>query len=312
MNDRATSAFWRELGDEHARQLALDGLASVKRAQALRYFTWSWRWKDLGRSVQMRYLLRRISPVTVLRLLLTRSDLKASSWRGLDWPRRDRWLYTFAVRLLWTYARSHDVTQTLLLEEPPLGNPPPVKLHGRLISQDLANCALENAVMLSETKQPPGVVLEIGSGYGRTAYTLLSLFPDLSYTVIDVHPALDISRWYLGELFPKDRVSYVHASEVASIAADSVDLAVSISSLHNLTSDEVRDYLSLLDRVVRPGGQVYMKERRDWYNPAEQKRSLFSEYPVPPGWRLLLRRCAPVQTDFDEALWEVTTASPVG
>jgi SAM-dependent methyltransferase len=307
MSDAATSGFWQELGEAHARQVDAIGMNSVKRVQALRYFTWSWRWRDLPHSVQMRFLLRHVPPATVLRVLLTPAKLARVSWHGITWRRHDRWLYAFAVRLLWRYAQTQDATGTLRLPEPALGSPMPVRLDGRLISQDLANCALENRVMLLGLASPPNTVLEIGSGYGRTAYTLLSLHPQLTYTVVDVRPALDISRWYLGSLFPADRVSFVHATDVDTLATGSIDLAVSISALHNLTADEVRAYLELLDRIVRPGGRVYANERRDWYNPVDRERSTFSSYPIPDRWQLVHEQQAPVQTDFVEAVWQVGT-----
>ena len=53
------SLFWQDLAREHAEQLARHGLSELKRRQALRYFTWQWRWRDMSRSEQFRFLLAR-------------------------------------------------------------------------------------------------------------------------------------------------------------------------------------------------------------------------------------------------------------
>ena len=51
------SRFWERLGLSHAQDLEQYGFQAFKRHQALRYFTWSWRWNALLRSEQMRFLL---------------------------------------------------------------------------------------------------------------------------------------------------------------------------------------------------------------------------------------------------------------
>jgi len=96
------------------------------------------------------------------------------------------------------------------LPEPALGQPLPVTWRGRLISQDLANTALEVAAIgRALAGRKPRSILELGAGYGRTAYALLSLFPEATYTIVDIEPALTISRWYLSELFGADRLRFL-------------------------------------------------------------------------------------------------------
>ena len=52
-------------------------------------------------------------------------------------------------------------------------------------------------------------VLEIGAGYGRMAYVVLSLFENCRYAIVDIQPALTISRWYLSQLFEPDRLEFL-------------------------------------------------------------------------------------------------------
>ena len=62
--------FWQRLADEHQRDLDSVGFSLFKRHQALRYFTWQWRWRSIPRSEQFRFLLSHSSPVDLLRAAL--------------------------------------------------------------------------------------------------------------------------------------------------------------------------------------------------------------------------------------------------
>jgi putative sugar O-methyltransferase len=304
------SRFWTELGASHSQDLEQHGFANAKRRQALRYFTWSWRVAALFQSVQMRFLLTHTSPLTWMRCAAAPVDLSDAAWIDVPWTRRDRWLYVFAVRLLWQYTRSRDRFGVLALEEPRLGNPFPVWWRGRLISQDLANGALEaEAIGRALGNRTPHSILEVGAGYGRTAYVLLRLFPDARYTIVDIEPAISISRWYLSQLFAPERLRFLTPDEAASLADGEIDLGVSISSLHEMTPEQVADYLRLYDRLAA-GGVVYLKQWISWHNPADRVTMRFADYPVPARWRRLFNERASVQTNFGQAAWQIPANTP--
>ncbi len=329
--------FWRQLGEKHRRDLDEYGFDAIKRNQAFRYFTWRWSWSSIRGSEQMRFLLRHASPLALLRCVLTPAELSDQAWenvrwpssgKGSDtdasetldtisdqksgghlWPRRDRWLYAFAVRLLWLYANHHDPMRVTSLPEPTLGQPLPITWRGRLISQDLANTALEAAaigrVLAGRT---PKSILEVGAGYGRTAYALMSLFPETTYTIVDIEPAISISRWYLSELFPPERLRFLSPDEAGGLPDGSIDLALTISSLQEMTPAQVAEYLEMFDRVAR-GGVIYIKQWRTWRNPVDKVELTFDRYPIPGHWALQFKERAPVQTSFTEAAWAVPRGS---
>jgi len=299
------SLFWQGLAREHAAELERYGLPQIKRRQALRYFTWRWRCAALRESHQLRFLFTHSSPATFFRCLFSSASLSGSGWDGVSWPRRERWLYVYAVRLLWEYALKSDELGVLKLPEPELGNPLPVYWKGRLISQDLANSALEASLIArSRYGTSPRSIVEVGAGYGRTAYALLSVFPDATYTVVDIEPALTISRWYLTSLLPAKRLQFMRPSDTGRLGDASIDLVVSVSSLHEMRFDQVEAYLRLFDRIAA-GGAVYLKQWERWTNPADGVTLAFDEYPIPSGWRTLVAEPAPVQTNFRQAVWRV-------
>jgi putative sugar O-methyltransferase len=305
MDIEQPSKFWQELAQAHQQDLERYGVDTCKRHQALRYFTWRWNWASIRHSEQMRFLLKHSSPGTLLRCAIERADLSDRSWLGIDWPKRDRWLYAYATRLLWTYAAQVDTVGTTRLEEPSVGAPLPVRSRGRLISQDLANSAVEvTAINRALAGRRPLSILEIGAGYGRTAFALMHLFPEATYTVVDIDPALEICRWYLSQLFPSDRLRLLKPAEVAGVLDGSVDLILAISSLQEMTQEQVAGYVAVMDRVAA-GGVVYLKQWLRWRNPADGIELTFNDYPIPTDWRPIFWERAPVQTDFWQAAWLV-------
>jgi hypothetical protein len=119
-----------------------------------------------------------------------------------------RELYRVFVGLLWHHARAicgNGLTEQLA--EPLLGNPLRCSLGGRLISQDLANSIRECTVCLAPLEAElmsvrPLSMVEIGAGYGRLGFVLLTGTP-CRYTVVDIPPALALAQWYLTTLLPQ-------------------------------------------------------------------------------------------------------------
>lgn len=297
------SRFWQELGADHAQTLRDLGPEVMKRQQALRYFTWRWSWRNLGRSEQTRFLIRHSKPLDVVTAVAGKADLDDESWKGVPWSRSDRWLYCVATRLVWRFAeRFTKQHRALSLAEPLLGSPLPVPDRGRLISQDLANSALELSAMERGGGREPRHILEIGAGYGRTAYVCLSLYQDCRYTIVDIEPALTISRWYLSQLFEPDRLTFLTPEQADAVPSASVDLAISISTLSEMTTTSRDRYLAFLDNVAA-GGRVYLKQWKCWHNPVDNLDVSFSDFAIPGRWQPVLEERCPVQTQFVQALW---------
>jgi hypothetical protein len=148
--------------------------------------------------------------------------------------------------------------------------------------------------------EAPNSFLEVGAGYGRNAYALLNLYPAATYTIVDIEPALSISRWYLTSLFDPARLRFVSPEDAQSI--NRVDVALTISSLHEMRPAAVASYLDLFDRTAR---FVYVKQWTRWWNPADRITMAMADYPYPARWKRILWSTAPVQRRFTEALWDL-------
>lgn len=294
------SRFWEKLAREHSDELDQHGFGEIKRRQALRYFTWRWRPSTIKTSEQMRFLLRNAQPRDILRAAVP--PARASAWNGVQWRLPERYFYSFATRLLWQYAWREGDGETLRLGEPILGSPLPVYLAQQLISQDLANTALEVRTLTSSLASTPRHIVEVGAGYGRFAYAMLAKYPQATYTIIDIEPALTISRWYLGSLFGSDRLTFLDSAEASKLRPP--DVGVSISSLQEMTPQQVQSYLELFsERII---GTVYLKQWKRWTNPLDSVTMAFDQYPIPHQWRQVKSHQAAVQANFTEAVWHTS------
>lgn len=125
-----------------------------------------------------------------------------------------------------------------------------MRWRGRLISQDLANSALESsAIARALAGDKPRSIVEIGAGYGRLGHALLSVFPSVSYTVVDIEPALSVSNWYLSRLFPTRHLRFLTPGKTDEIAT--------------VTPDQIAGYLELLDVAGRTPADLLPKTTPD-------------------------------------------------
>jgi len=110
--------------------------------------------------------------------------------------------------MLWDYVSRLDNESVLKkIKEPTEGNPPKIYLKKILISQDLANSVLEYfSIMENVNKNEINSILELGAGYGRTAYVFLKMIPNVKYIIVDIPPALYLAEKYLSNQFRDKKI----------------------------------------------------------------------------------------------------------
>jgi putative sugar O-methyltransferase len=239
-----------------------------------------------------------------------------------------RELYRVFVGLLWHHARAicgNGLTEQLA--EPLLGNPLRCSLGGRLISQDLANSIRECTVCLAPLEAElmsvrPLSVVEIGAGYGRLGFVLLTGTP-CRYTVVDIPPALALAQWYLTTLLPQvptfrfrpwhsfaDVQSEMEGTEIRFLTPDQFalcpagyfDLGITISTLPEMTPAQCEFYLSQLSRTV--SRVIYINQWREYHNAQDDITVRREDYILPDPWRLGIDRIDSVHDGFFERLWQ--------
>ena len=201
------SKFWSELNDTNLSQLESGGYENFKRTVALNYFTWI----IAMRSPQMRFLLKN-NPFGVFHSLLAAAFSKP--YNDVSWNNRQRlsWktsaVYNFYTRMLWGYALKNSGGALDGMEEPQEGNPFDIRTGGKLISQDLANSALEFYSIMGGMLESGTIktIIELGGGYGRNAYFFIKKMPHARYIMVDIPPALWVAQKYLSAVFPGKKV----------------------------------------------------------------------------------------------------------
>lgn len=314
------SKFWESYNQKNLRELEEEGLKNIKQTVAGNYFTWLIH----VRSDQFRYLVKQMRPSDWPSVLY--GALRCDPASPLS-ARRQIVLSIF-TRLLWRLAERRDREGLLQrLEEPLEGNPARIFRIGKLISQDVANSVLEYYSMREHFTVPatePVTVCELGAGYGRNAYVFLNAMPRCKYIIVDIPPALYISQQYLSSVLKDRKIFHFRCfddySEVASeleeadlifllphqaemLPQKSVDLFVNISSLHEMTMEQIITYFHLIDRLTK--GYFYTKQWLIGNNPFDQIFIKHDEYPIPAHWRQLYLRQARVQTAFFEAMYAI-------
>jgi putative sugar O-methyltransferase len=314
------SKYWEQLNKKNLRQISDSSYENFKRTVARNYFTFIVTpWNQ-----QTRFLMRSLPFGQALSIF----------FGAFFAPRHElfKWYqslyYDLLTRLLWAYVENNDPDKLLdRLTEPLEGNPPRVYQGDRLISQDLANSFLEyQSVMQADVEADEiRTIMELGSGYGRTAYVYLTLHPDCRYILVDIPPALYVCEKYLSELFEDRKIfhfrpfeRYADVSEeyenadivflmphqLELLPKKSVDLFINISSLHEMRMDQIRYYFTVIERLTRQ--YFYTKQWKETTIPYENVVVREEDYPVREDWRQIYARDCKVQSLFFEALYDLS------
>jgi len=324
------SQFWEHLSTEDHKTIGKWGVENFKRFLPQHYFNWP---VDHPAHPQFAALLRSwmdtptLTPVCVRRrgsaeLILVPAKLNQPPVKWLTTPATQD-VYTFFVGLLWAHATRVDPDNLAsLLSEPTLGNPAPTYLEDRLISQDLANSLREfRRIQPYLSGGSSATLAELGAGYGRLGYLAITAC-SCRYWVIDIPPALALSEWYLSTLFPDRRIfcwrpftawsdveHEIARADIAFFTTDqlelfpenAVDAFASISTIHEMTHDQIEVYMALQFRSTSRA--IYTKNWTKWFNDFDQTSFESNNLRAPQGWLTILNTADDVISDFTELLF---------
>lgn len=309
--EKNTSDCWITLNQIHIRKLTDSGYDNFKHTIAGHYFTFLLE----PVTPQLDFLINNLSKEEIYSLKKVAKTLPLPLYTTKE--------FDLVTLLFWQYAKNQGLEKELAkLSEPLEGSPPAVNFEGRLISQDLANSLLEWDVIHKHTP-PKSIksVLEIGAGYGRSAYVWLQLGELDKYVIVDIPPALYISQTYLSSQFPSKKVfKYRDFKSFAKVEAEynqadlvflmpwqiemlpkkSFDLIYAVDSLSEMNPDLLVFYFKLIDRLCKD----YFYIRYCKINEIGTIKQ--GSYPIPPGWKSILvdSQCL-VQTEHLESLYKL-------
>jgi putative sugar O-methyltransferase len=321
------SPFWQDLAADNIRQLEDSGFENFKRTVNTRYF--NWRILGILRHQWLAIARHWIRHPRASAFRATFPQPRASvTDRAASFDTVSAWIYKTYVAMYAGVLQQQDRRRLLeTLEEPALGNPFLVEYEGRRISQDLCNSIHELYSMLGPDGVPASAApsfAELGAGYGRLGYVILKAIPEASYTVIDIPPALYLSQRYLTELFPElpafrfrpfssyadirsefesASIRFLAPHQAEMLPRKSFDYFINVSSLHEMTFEQVRNYFRLIDVLCR--GRFYTKQWRVSRTQVNGCTLREHDYPVAPAWQTIFHRTHPIQRMFFHALYDV-------
>lgn len=320
------SKFWEHFVNLNRRQIERHGLARFKRTLNQNYF--NWLPTDVADNQFRRVAALWAENLTMLpfRVEFAPVDLLEGFFEENPFSDPEKLeVYARYVALLWSHVESTDPGGlTHVLEEPALGDPIPIRLGGRLISQDLANSLRERRTLVEafgDSLAKGVVICEIGAGYGRLAYAFLSSAP-VRYVIVDIPPALFVSQWYLSVLFPqKKRFSFspwtnytdvkdeFEEADIAFLTPDQLsrtpsrwaDACLTVSTLGEMSLAQIAFYKSEMERIADK--YVYIKQWLKANNTLDELELKKSDYDLSKEFWKILDRTDTIQDQFFETVW---------
>lgn len=313
-----TSAGWSILNRKNVAQLLETGYENFKQTVALNYFTWLVGTDD----PQVKFLQNNLPASSVL----TARERAASSKKHSFFTDKQSFLYNFITYMLWDFAEQNGGKNILeRLEEPAEGNPPSIVLNGKNISQDLANSVLEFNSISSALPDVArmNTIMELGAGYGRTAFVFLHILSNIRYIIVDIPPALYISERYLTSQFPDHKIfksrDFTNFTDVSDdfynakiiflmphqldlLPGKTADMFLAIDCIHEMRPEQIRQYFLMVERHAK---YFYFKCWKNTTIPYENVALTEKDYPVPSYWKKIFWRDCRVQTAFFEALFHI-------
>ncbi len=234
--------------------------------------------------------------------------------------------YAFYTGLIW-YLMTTNATDDLhlRLQEPSLGAPMILRHNDRAISQDLAESLLEHSQIrqLTSTLALPDrpIYLDIGAGYGRLAYVMLSAAP-CRYIIVYTPTSHLLAKWYLPRVLPHLKVfGYRHFIRFEDVRAEIenadliflspnqlnllpdgwVDVSICISSLHEMEPPQIARYMELLP--AKTSRAIYFKQRFGWRDPVDGTRVEMAAFEFAAPWRQVSNSADPINHDVVQLGW---------
>lgn len=313
-----TSTYWSVLCRKNVTQLLDKGYENFKQTVALNYFTWI-----VDREDPQALFLQGCLPKEDIELARKRAAVS----KPHDFiTKKQSEFYNFLTYLIWDYAEKTVGTEKMArLSEPDEGNPLSVKLAGRNISQDLANSLLEYySVSQGLTKiESVKSIIELGGGYGRTAYAFLQLLPQVRYVLVDIPPALYIAEKYITGQFPdrkifpyrafrnfsdvanefnRAQIAFLMPDQLSLLPDRSADLFLAVDCLHEMRPEQIKRYYETVDRLADSFYQKCWKKTKIPYDDITLTKD---DYPFPAHWQNLFFRDCRVQTTYFEAMFNI-------
>lgn len=310
-----SSNFWNDFNKLNIEQLSTLGFDNFKQTVAGNYFIWKV-------SIDHPYAMNLKSLVPNLSVVFPSEEL---SRRHALWTAGESYNYNVITMYFLNYMLNNGWSSHIdQLEEPLVGNPPYNLYKGKRVSQDIFNSLLEYlSVAYHCPMEKISTIIEVGAGYGRTAFCFLTFNPDKKYVIVDFPPALYISQTYLSKVFPNKTVmkfrpfsdfaevaeEYVNADivfitpdQLSKIPNQSADLFLAIDCLHEMKGERVAHYFNEAERLST---YFYYKCWVKTFVGPDNVHHTEDSYPVRKYWTEIFKQNCQIPSGFFHAFYKM-------
>ena len=102
-------------------------------------------------------------------------------------------------------------------------------------------------------------LLDVGGGSGGLAIAVTDAIPHIQVTVAELSAVTPVTQHFIYEAGAGDRIKVVAADVVHDSLPGSYDAAVMTALLQVLSPDDARCTLKNVSRVMKPGGEIYIR-----------------------------------------------------
>ena len=138
-------------------------------------------------------------------------------------------------------------------------------------------------------------VTEIGAGYGRTLHAILKKYPHIECNIIDIEPALSVSKHYLKEVLPEANIKWYTPD---SDKLPDTDIVFSISAFCEMPNNIIDIYFNYINKQSK---YLYFKHDRQCGHFPD--RNNITDMPVRSEWTQIFSQNCPVTPRFYEELY---------
>ena len=152
---------------------------------------------------------------------------------------------------------------------------PSMMIEGNEITQDNINSLLEYEqieILLGKIKEKSNTFLEIGSGSGRTAKSILSIKNNAKYVIADIPPAINICLNNLRSFFKDKKIStafeindskeldlalqkndvlFIFPHQIKLFSKKTFDIAIAIDCLHEMEKKIIKKYMTMFEQTSK-------------------------------------------------------------
>lgn len=209
-------------------------------------------------------------------------------------------------------------------EQNQFGNPLCIKYKGVKYSSATLNSIVEIAEIEKNLKfENLSQILEIGAGWGRLCFSLLTINNNISYTITDIPPTLFIAQKSLSKIFKdfkifkyrkfenfeeiknefnESKIRFLLPDQLKLIPNKYFDLTLAVDCLHELNKKVVDQYFDEINRLSK---NFYFKAQIEQWANFEKHKFNMNNYPIKSNWKKDFHKKCHFQNDYFHALYKI-------